>query len=99
MCTTQYNAAVQNYPDGKLPSIDAQMAECVAKTGDEQQTCYADMEKTMMEEGMTWVPWGWGKNLIITSPSVTQYVYDQSAGDPAWAHVAVNNGAAPENVA
>jgi peptide/nickel transport system substrate-binding protein len=95
----EYNAAVQNYPDGKLPSIDAKMADCVALTGDEQQSCYAEMEKTMMEEGMTWVPWGWGKNLIITSPSVTQYVYDQSAGDPAWAHVAVNNGLAPENVA
>jgi hypothetical protein len=52
-----------------------------------------------MEEGMVWVPWAWGKNLIITSPSVTQYVYDQNAGDPAWAHIAVNNGLQPENVA
>ena len=30
---------------------------------------------------MPWVPWSWGKNLIITSPSVTQYVFDQNAGD------------------
>jgi hypothetical protein len=82
-----------------LPSIDDQMAKCVAETGDAQQQCYADMQKTEMEEGMTWVPWSWGKNLIITSPSVTQYVYDQNAGDPAWAHIAVDNGASPENVA
>lgn len=95
----EYKAAVTNYEDGKLPSIDAKMAECVALLGEEQQTCYADMQKYMMEVGMTWVPWAWGKNLIITSPSVTQYQYDQSAGDPAWAHIAVNNGVAPQNVA
>jgi ABC-type transport system substrate-binding protein len=94
-----FNSAVAFYPDGKLPSVDAKMADCVAVQGEEQQTCYAEMEKTMMEEGMDWVPWGWGKNLVITSPSVTQYVYDQSAGDPGWAHIAVNNGLQPQNVA
>jgi peptide/nickel transport system substrate-binding protein len=95
----EYNAAVQLYSDGKLPSIDDKMQECVALQGDEQQTCYADMERIIMEEGVVWVPWSWGKNIIITTPSVTQYVYDQSAGDPAWAHVAVNNGLQPQNVA
>ena len=95
----EYKAAVTNYPDGKLPSVDAKMAECVALSGDAQSSCYAEIQKTYMEEGMTWLPWSWGKNLVITSPSVTQYVYDQSAGDPAWAHIAVNNGLAPENVA
>ena len=95
----EYEAAIQNYPDKKLPSIDDKMAECVALQGEEQQTCYADMHKVIMEEGMTWVPWSWGKNLIITGSSVTQYVYDQNAGDPAWAHIAVNNGEAPRNVA
>jgi peptide/nickel transport system substrate-binding protein len=95
----EYKAAVTYYPDGKLPSIDAKMADCVALQGDAQQSCYAEMQKTEMEEGMTWVPWSWGKNLVITSPSVTQYMYDQSAGDTGWAHVAVNNGLAPENVA
>jgi hypothetical protein len=57
------------------------------------------MSKTNMEEGMVWVPWAWGTNLIITGPSVTQYVYDQNSTNPAWAHIAVNNGEAPQNVA
>jgi hypothetical protein len=52
-----------------------------------------------MEEGMTWVPVIWGLNLIITSPTVTQYAYDQNATEPAWSHIAVNNGLQPENVA
>jgi peptide/nickel transport system substrate-binding protein len=95
----EYNAAVTNYPDGKLPSIDDKMAECVALEGEEQTTCYTEMSKTNMEEGMVWVPWAWGTNLIITGPSVTQYVYDQNSTNPAWAHIAVNNGEAPQNVA
>jgi peptide/nickel transport system substrate-binding protein len=97
--TDAYNKAIQYYPDHKLPSIDDQMAKCVALTGDTQSSCYADMQKTEMEDGMTWVPWSWGNNLVITSPSVSQYVYDQNAGDPAWAHIAVTNTAAPQNVA
>jgi hypothetical protein len=57
------------------------------------------MERILMEEGMIWVPWSWGKQLVFTSPSVTQYSFDQNAGDTGWAHVAVNNGLQPENVA
>ena len=57
----EYKAALTNYEDGKLPSVDAKMAECVGLLGEEQQTCYADMQKYMMEVGMTWVPWAGGR--------------------------------------
>src|SRR3954453_17038758 len=95
----EYNAAIKNYPDNKLPSIDEKMAECVKLQGDEQQQCYADMSKINMEEGMTGVRVIWGLTLIITSPTVTAWGYDQNATEPAWSHIAVNNGLAPENVA
>jgi hypothetical protein len=95
----QFDAALANYPDGKLPSIDEKMAECLALPAEEINACYADMERILMEEGMIWVPWSWGKQLVFTSPSVTQYMFDQNAGDNGWAHIAVNNGLEPENVA
>ena len=95
----EYKSAITYYDDNKLPSIDDTMAKCVELQGEEQQSCYAEQSRIIMEEGMTWVPWAWGKNLIITSPSVTQYVFDQNAGDTAWAHIAVNNGLEPQNVA
>ena len=95
----QFDAALANYPDGKLPSIDEKMAECLALPAEEINACYADMERILMEEGMVWVPWSWGKQLVFTSPSVTQYMFDQNAGDNGWAHIAVNNGLEPENVA
>jgi peptide/nickel transport system substrate-binding protein len=94
--TDAYEAALTNYSDGKLPSIDEKMAECLALPAEEINACYAEMERILMEEGMPWVPIMWGKQLVFTSPSVTQYVFDQNAGDNGWAHIAVNNGLAPE---
>lgn len=97
--TDAYEAALTNYPDGELPSIDEKMAECLALPADQINACYAEMETILMEEGMPWVPIMWGKQLVFTSPSVTQYVFDQNAGDNGWAHIAVNNGLEPVNVA
>jgi peptide/nickel transport system substrate-binding protein len=97
--TDAYNAALKNYPDGKLPSVDAQMDKCVALQGDALQSCFADLDKYVMETAVGWVPWAWGNNLTVTAPTVTQYVYDQNAGIPAVAHMAVSNGKEPANVA
>ncbi len=61
--------------------------------------CFADMDKTMMEEVVTWVPWCWANNWTSsTRDSMTQYVYDRTPVTRP-AQLAVNNGLAPENVA
>ena len=96
--TTEYNAAVKQ-DGGSFPSIDDQMTRCVALQGAALQTCFAALDKYMMETAVSWVPWCWANNLTITSPSVTQYVFDQNAGIISFAHTAVNNGLAPVNVA
>ena len=57
------------------------------------------MDKYLMETAVPWVPWSWGNNLVITSPSVTRYVYDTNAGVISLCQVAVNNGMKPVNVA
>ena len=97
--TTEYNAALSNYPDHKIPSIDDQMDKCVALTGDELQSCFAELDKYVMETAIGWVPWSWGQSLQTTAPTVTQYVFDQNAGIPGVAHISVNNGKEPVNVA
>jgi peptide/nickel transport system substrate-binding protein len=94
----QYNAALSNYPDHQLPSIDAKMNQCGALQGDALNSCYADLDKYLMETAIAWVPWAWGQNLTITSNYVTQYVFDQNAGTPSLAHMAVSNGKQPVNV-
>jgi peptide/nickel transport system substrate-binding protein len=95
--TDQYNAYVQKF--GKVPSIDDQITKCVAEPASTQNDCFAAMDKYLMETAVPWVPWSWANNLVITSPSLTQYVYDTNAGIISLCMVAVNNGKAPVNVA
>lgn len=95
--TAQYNAYVQRY--GKVPSIDTQITKCVSEPAAQQGTCYAAMDKYLMETAVPWVPWSWANNLVITGPSVTQYVYDSNAGTLSLCMMAVNNNQAPVNVA
>ena len=82
-----------------FPSVDAKMAECVAKPADQVNACFAELDKYLMETAVPWVPWNWGNNLIFTSPTVTQYVYDDFSGEISFSHTAVNNGLKPVNVA
>jgi peptide/nickel transport system substrate-binding protein len=94
----QYEAALKNYSDGKLPSIDSMMTQCEPTTGSDRQTCFANMDKYLMTTAIPWVPWGWGNNLMITSPTVTKYVYDSNADTGSFCMIAVNNGLKPVNV-
>src|SRR5207248_10246025 len=95
--SSEYQAAVKKY--GPIPSIDNQITKCVAESASAQSACYANMDKYLMETAVPWVPWSWGNNLVITSPSVTRYVYDTNAGVISLCQVAVNNGMKPVNVA
>lgn len=93
----QYNAATAEF--GPFLSIDGKMDECVAKAASEVNTCFAEMDKTLMEDIVPWAPWGWGKNLIITGTTVTHYEYDAFGDVISLSWVAVNNGLEPQNVA
>lgn len=96
--TAEYNAALNYYPDHKLPSVDDKMATCVASPADQVNACFAELDKYLMETAVPWVPWSWAQNLVFTSPSVTQYAYDDFSGNISFCHVAVNNNKAPVSV-
>jgi peptide/nickel transport system substrate-binding protein len=94
----EYNNALQYYPDHKIPSVDDKMNECVGEAADQVNACFADLDKYLMETAVPWVPWSWAQNLVFTSPTVTQYAYDDFSGNISFCHVAVNNGLAPKSV-
>jgi peptide/nickel transport system substrate-binding protein len=94
----EYTNALQYYPDGKIPSVDAKMAECVASASDQVNACFADLDKYLMETAVPWVPWSWAQNLVFTSPTVTQYAYDDFSGNISFCHVAVSNTEQPVSV-
>jgi hypothetical protein len=86
-----WNAATDN---GKtpLPSVDTKMNECYSATGDARSTCWADLDKYLMETGVPWVPYLWATAITVISTSVTHYEFDQFAGAISFAHLQVNNG-------
>lgn len=73
-----------------IPSVDADIVACNKLTGDERVTCWADFDKKLMEEVVPWVPYLDANALDIVGPAVTQYQFDQNAGEIAFAHVAVD---------
>jgi peptide/nickel transport system substrate-binding protein len=73
-----------------IPNVDDLIDECQALLGQERVDCWIELDKTVTEEIVPWVPYLWATNPDVTSEAVTQYEYDQFAGEPAWSHIAVD---------
>ena len=70
-----------SYPAGGVPSVDDKLAACEA-LGDERATCWADLEKYLMEDVVPMVPYLWSNVIVITGNDVTNFEADPiSQGD------------------
>ena len=79
------------YPAGGIPSVDAQIVKCEALLGTPRDTCWENFDKYMMEKVMVWVPYIWGRNIVITGPTVTKYTFDNATTTISLTQIAVNN--------
>lgn len=80
-----------DYPEGGVPSVNADIDECIAIADDaDRLTCWGNLDKKIMEEIVPWVPWIWRNYTNTISDNVTKWDFDQSVGMQAWAHVAVD---------
>jgi len=76
---------------GDIPSIDTDIDDCIATADDaERQTCWADLDKKLMEEVVPWVPYLDATQVYATSAAVTNYDFDQFSGTPAWSRIAID---------
>jgi len=76
---------------GDIPSVDDDIDACVAIGDDaERQTCWADLDKKLMEEVVPWIPYLDATQVIATSAAITHYDFDQFSGTPAWSRLAVD---------
>ena len=73
-----------------VPSIDKASEICGKLTGNARLSCYALIDKTLMEKIVPWVPYMSAKTVTILGPKVTKWNFDQNAGFTALAHVAVS---------
>lgn len=83
-----------SYPAGGVPSVDAKIDECAAKSGTEQDVCWANLDKYLMTDVVPWVPYRWANNVDVISKNVQNYQYDQFSGEAALAHVALSSSTA-----
>ncbi len=82
------------YPAGGIPSVDNEINSCeVLLNGPGRNACWANLDRTMMTKVMAWVPYVWGRNIVITAPDVTRYVMDVATSSISLTQIAVNNHA------
>jgi peptide/nickel transport system substrate-binding protein len=74
-----------------VPSIDKLADRCQSLIGNPRVTCYAAIDRSLMEDVVPWIPYMWAKTVTILGPNVTKWNFDQSAGFTAFAHVAVKS--------
>jgi len=83
------------YTVTQVPNIDDQLATCGSTpVGEERITCWADIDKTIMEDVVPVIPWLFDKDVDLVGDRIVNYTYDQSAGLMSLDHVALAGGGA-----
>jgi peptide/nickel transport system substrate-binding protein len=82
-----------NYPSGvQIPNVTADIDACQQLTDfDQRTTCFANLDKKLMEEAVAWIPYLWNKVVVVTNPSVTKYEFDQFSTELSFTQIAVSN--------
>jgi peptide/nickel transport system substrate-binding protein len=79
-----YNPAGGTYP------IDADVDACIETTPDKANQCWADLDKKTSTDYVPWVPYLWANNISVVSDAVTNYTYDQFAGEVSYVHIGID---------
>ena len=78
-----------NYTVTSVPSADDKIAECKSAVGDARITCWAELDKLLMEQIVPWVPYLFDNSLDIISARINHYSFDQFAGVAAFDQMAI----------
>jgi peptide/nickel transport system substrate-binding protein len=81
------------YDVTELPNVDDRIKACdETPLGDERVECWADLDRTLMEDVVPWVPWLFDNYVRTVSERVLNYTFDQFAGLPALDKIALSGG-------
>jgi len=78
-----------NYAIVKDPTVDANITKCQGESGTARETCWADMDKYIMENVVPWVPWRWGKNQYVYSNRIAYFSLSQFSASSVIANIAL----------
>ena len=80
------------YSVASTPSVEDRVNYCLRIVGQAQLQCWASLDQYLTEQVIPWVPLLTESNIVITSPRVVAYSYDQFAIEPALDRIAVRPG-------
>jgi hypothetical protein len=69
-----------DYEVTEVPSVDEQIADANAQTGDARFQAWADLDTMLMEEIVPWAPYLFDNNVDVVSQRIVNYSFDQFAG-------------------
>ncbi len=78
-----------DYTVTSVPSADDKIAECKSAVDDARITCWAELDKMLMEEIVPWVPYLFDNSLDVISARINHYSFDQFAGVAAFDQMAI----------
>ncbi len=77
------------YSVTSVPSVDEKIEECIPLMGPEQVSCWAEVDKLLMEEVVPFAPYLFVDCVVAVSARVANYSVDQFTTYPAPDHMAV----------
>ena len=76
-----------------VPSVDDQITTANQQTGDARFQAWADLDTTLMEQVVPWVPYLFDNNVDVYSQRIVNYSFDQFSGLAAWDQLAIDPSA------
>ena len=74
----------------EVPSVDDKIIECDAlPVGDERFQCFAELDQTIMEDVVPWVPLSTANEVFVISDQITRWKADQFSSGPAFDQISI----------
>jgi peptide/nickel transport system substrate-binding protein len=77
----------------EIPNLDSDIDACqkIPATDPGRVTCWANLDRKLMEQAVPWIPYLWNNQPTVTNASVTHFEFDQFSGYLSLTEFAVNN--------
>jgi peptide/nickel transport system substrate-binding protein len=87
-------------PGVEIPNVSTDIDNCekIPATDPNRNTCWANVDRKLMETAVPWVPYLWANNPTVLNASTTHYEFDQFSGYVSLTEVAVNNNINPSTL-
>jgi peptide/nickel transport system substrate-binding protein len=75
-----------------VPAVDDRINQCLRLTGSAQLQCWASLDQYLMEEVVPWAPFSSESQVMVVSPRIVAFSFDQFANQPSLDRIAVRPG-------